>query len=228
MNTVTFRRHQKSAMMRVNLFLSKNLKELPRKQNLKIREFARLNSLTIPTNKGILDWLIELYLSGENEHCSQVVAIEKFKKLHIKYKNNSPYDDEVLESARVLDLMLESGESKYIKFNFVKAYLLFYRGYMESDLENINMYVHSDDLKKFINGTDVNHAKYLKSLKWSQIKEYVRERDNYTCCQCGRNMSDDLFNLHTHHLTYDRLGNEDPATDLVLMCRKCHTKEHAK
>ena len=214
-------------MTRVNIFLSNNLKEIPRKQNQKIREFARLNSLTIPINKDNLTWLIDIYLSGENKNCSQKETIEKNYKPKIKYKKTSQYDDELLESARILDAILESGDSKYIKYDFVEAYLLRYRGYEEDDLNKLKVYVHTDDLKSFLKTADVRHATYLKSLKWHQIKGYVRERDNYTCSHCGMNMVDDLYHLHTHHLTYKRLGNEDPQ-DLVLLCSKCHSKEHSK
>lgn len=226
--------YRKSAMIRINQYLTNTgLTGYLGKQNARIKKFAELNGLTIPINKSCIDWAIELYLSKENNNCSQGIAISKeYKKVRIKVKTKrerkavNRFDDELIECARVIDEALDSKESKYIKLDYAKAYLLFYLGYMDTDLDNLTLHVHTNDLRDFIETNSVVHSKYLKSLKWAQLKDYVRERDNYTCCKCGSNMEGDLKNLHTHHLTYDRLGNENPETDLVLLCADCHNKEH--
>jgi hypothetical protein len=221
------KQYQKAVMIRINTYLKKHSKATDLfKQNKRIREFAKQVGLAIPINKGCLDWAIELYLSKENEHCSQGTTVSKTKRKPAKCVTR--YDDVLIETAKEIDAVLDSGEGKYVKMKFAMAYLIFYRGNFEQDLEALNTYVHTDDLQKFLNETTVNHGKYLRSLKWAQLKDYVRERDNYICSCCGSNLADDLYHLHTHHLTYERLGDENPDTDLVLLCSDCHSKEHSK
>lgn len=236
MNKPALQNYRRNAMLRINQFLSSTgLTGYLGKQNVRIRKFAELNNLQIPQGKKCIQWAIELYLSKENKNCSQDVKVERHeikKRYPIKAKTerkaSDRFDDELIECARIIDAALDSKESKYIKLDYAKAYLLSYCGYFEEDLEKLQMYVHTDDIKGFIDTTSVVHWKYLKSLKWAQMKDFVREKDNYICCQCGADMSNDLYHLHTHHLTYARLGNENPESDLVLLCSKCHTEEHKK
>lgn len=61
-----------------------------------------------------------------------------------------------------------------------------------------------------------------------KMEDYIREKFNYTCQKCGIELADDLYRLHTHHITYERLGNENLDTDLILLCDNCHQKEHSK
>lgn len=218
------------AMKLVSNYLNDN-DSLVRKQHHKIQEFAKLNGLEAPKEKAkCVNWIVELYLSDKNEYCRKGTYFKRRRQSSPKrgYKAASKYNDELIECARVIDNTLDSNESKYIKLGFAKTYLLFYCGYLEHEISGLDLYVHSEDLKTFLDKTTVTHANYLKSLKWAKLKDYIRERDNYTCSKCGANMENDLYNLHTHHLNYDRLGNENPATDLVLLCSTCHHKEHCK
>ncbi len=67
------------------------------------------------------------------------------------------------------------------------------------------------------------YNKYLKSAKWKSIRLYILEDRNHKCERCGSFPS--LNNLHVHHKTYERIFNELP-TDLELLCKDCHEKEH--
>lgn len=55
----------------------------------------------------------------------------------------------------------------------------------------------------------------------SEIKQQVKERDDYTCVHCGNTDCD----LEVHHLTYKNAGNEF-LTELVTLCESCHNKIH--
>lgn len=61
---------------------------------------------------------------------------------------------------------------------------------------------------------------YLKSRHWRQMKQKYKQHHHYSCTYCGRKS-----NLHLHHLTYERVGNES-FEDLIYLCASCHAKVH--
>ena len=65
------------------------------------------------------------------------------------------------------------------------------------------------------------YKEYLLTRWWITIKRAALKRAEYSCAKC--NASNTV--LHVHHLTYDRLGTEKD-TDLQVLCKKCHNKEH--
>jgi hypothetical protein len=58
--------------------------------------------------------------------------------------------------------------------------------------------------------------RYYASREWALLKERVRERSGGNCERCG-----DRPYEQTHHLTYERLGNE-LLEDLQGLCAQCH------
>lgn len=58
--------------------------------------------------------------------------------------------------------------------------------------------------------------RYYASREWALLKERVRERSGGNCERCG-----DRPYEQTHHLTYERLGNE-LLEDLQGLCAPCH------
>jgi len=73
-----------------------------------------------------------------------------------------------------------------------------------------------------MNKRRVNYRAYLKSAEWTKKREQVIARAGGVCEQCRNNPVH-----HVHHLTYGNLGNE-PLSDLVGLCWRCHNKEHPK
>lgn len=57
---------------------------------------------------------------------------------------------------------------------------------------------------------------YLNSDLWKQRRMALLEKAEFKCRACGENDC-----LEVHHLTYERLGNEDP-NDLVVLCKSHH------
>lgn len=68
------------------------------------------------------------------------------------------------------------------------------------------------------------YQEYIHSPVWYATRQKIFERDRYICQHCHTAVT--LQNGHCHHLTYDRLGNEDWC-DLITLCRKCHEKVHS-
>jgi 5-methylcytosine-specific restriction endonuclease McrA len=61
---------------------------------------------------------------------------------------------------------------------------------------------------------------YLSSAKWRRLRNEVLLRDKHRCVKCHWNRD-----LHVHHLTYERMGDE-LLEDLVTLCARCHGREH--
>jgi hypothetical protein len=57
---------------------------------------------------------------------------------------------------------------------------------------------------------------YLASREWALLKNQVRERSGGKCERCKSENYEE-----THHLTYERIGNELPE-DLIGLCQSCH------
>lgn len=73
---------------------------------------------------------------------------------------------------------------------------------------------------------------YHRGLKWKSLRDKVRERDNYTCQDCGRHESEFKEHLHAHHIIpYDCFNSSKHAnklSNLIALCRSCHIKRDIK
>lgn len=66
-----------------------------------------------------------------------------------------------------------------------------------------------------------NYQEYLKSDHWQKTRNKMLEHYNHTCVICGKQER-----LHVHHISYDRLWQED-FDDLVVLCEDCHSWIHS-
>lgn len=62
---------------------------------------------------------------------------------------------------------------------------------------------------------------YIDSAQWREVRLTRLTIDRCRCQGCGTGLD-----LHVHHLTYERFGNEDVYTDLVTVCGTCHRRIH--
>ena len=53
-----------------------------------------------------------------------------------------------------------------------------------------------------------------------ELKEQVRKRDMYVCCNCGITQEEAGYTLNVHHIDYDKKNNEE--TNLISLCNSCH------
>ena len=67
--------------------------------------------------------------------------------------------------------------------------------------------------------TTTRYHSYLRSPEWKSLVSKIKARDRV--CQ----LTGATTNLEVHHITYDRLGNED-LSDLVLLSREAHQLVH--
>lgn len=61
---------------------------------------------------------------------------------------------------------------------------------------------------------------YLKSIHWRTFRKTALQSHGRICKACGS-----MKRLDVHHLNYLRLWKER-ITDVEILCRKCHKKEH--
>ena len=62
------------------------------------------------------------------------------------------------------------------------------------------------------------YQKYLRSKEWFSKRQERMEIDDWECAICSKHNCA----LHCHHLTYDRLFDENVETDLIMLCKRCH------
>jgi len=64
------------------------------------------------------------------------------------------------------------------------------------------------------------YPEYLKTEHWAETRKLVLKRAGYRCQTCNAKGE-----LHVHHNTYKRRGEENMA-DLVVLCADCHKTFH--
>lgn len=60
-----------------------------------------------------------------------------------------------------------------------------------------------------------------------QIKRKVKRRDNYTCQRCGRT-SDEVAELHVHHIRSISKDGTNKPENLITLCDYCHSRQPAQ
>lgn len=68
--------------------------------------------------------------------------------------------------------------------------------------------------------TKDEYSAYLQSPRWRQLSRVLRESVG-KCQRC-----EFPYELNVHHLTYERIGRENVHTDLIVLCKSCHAREH--
>ncbi len=63
-----------------------------------------------------------------------------------------------------------------------------------------------------------NYGKGRGGRQWRRIKQQVHERDQWTCCGCGRVTMD----LQCDHIVNTAQGGTDDLNNLQSLCKPCH------
>jgi 5-methylcytosine-specific restriction endonuclease McrA len=69
----------------------------------------------------------------------------------------------------------------------------------------------------------IDYQEYLQTEGWKARATYCKARAGWRCQIC--NKSGGERDLHAHHRTYERLGDEWP-DDLTCLCESCHERFH--
>lgn len=72
-----------------------------------------------------------------------------------------------------------------------------------------------------------NHPRFINGLKRkypiefnNQLKQSIRERDNYICQLCGKTQKDNKRKLDVHHIDHNK--NNIHPLNLIALCRSCN------
>lgn len=68
----------------------------------------------------------------------------------------------------------------------------------------------------------LEYSRYLQSAHWKRLRAKVIKAAGGRCITCGTDA-----HITVHHLTYARLGHEEPE-DLQVLCRTCHGTLHGR
>jgi len=69
----------------------------------------------------------------------------------------------------------------------------------------------------------VKRKAYMRTPQWLKLKQDVLDFQNQRCGHCK--VIVDLGTTDLHHMTYERLFNEE-ITDMKALCKKCHHNYH--
>jgi len=67
-------------------------------------------------------------------------------------------------------------------------------------------------------------AKWHYAPEWKRIARKIRDRDKWTCQDCGEQRVKWGIHLHVHHIDADKTNN-DPG-NLISLCDECHQERH--
>ena len=67
----------------------------------------------------------------------------------------------------------------------------------------------------------IRYYEYLESTEWKQTRAQRIEIDGHKCKICGTE-----YDLQVHHITYERVYNENVSNDLITLCNSCHHRLH--
>lgn len=69
--------------------------------------------------------------------------------------------------------------------------------------------------------------KNQRKLMTPKLREQIKERDNYTCQMCGKEMFDEV-GLHIDHIIPVSKGGKTVPSNLQVLCDKCNLSKRAK
>lgn len=81
------------------------------------------------------------------------------------------------------------------------------------------------EYKKLWKQMQAKYFAYIQSPEWKAKRRQVLKRDGWACRKCWTTLT--YAKLEVHHLTYERLGNED-LRDLITLCEECHKETHVE
>lgn len=186
--------------------------------SIAIEDFAHDKGYSISKGKTNAKWLTKLFLSGEDEHISRTSIYFSYEKLYAEYTEEE-----------IMDSIINSIEARLLESYEGRERLALCK--YQAEIRGMNWYdVYTEINRKQDEETqrreaeNISHKEkyraYLLSPAWRDFRGRVMKDRGDACEKCGSE-----HQLQIHHLTYDRIFNEEPE-DVQVLCRKCHKKEH--
>jgi hypothetical protein len=74
--------------------------------------------------------------------------------------------------------------------------------------------------RRWLKKNNLTYDEYLLSAHWVNLRRRIKRERGSRCEHCLS-----CFDLNVHHKNYYRIGAEEDS-DLLVLCRDCHLKEH--
>ena len=84
-------------------------------------------------------------------------------------------------------------------------------------------------IKALKDGKEISGVDYQRGEMYGfeNVKQYVRERDKYTCQICKADTIKKGTGLEVHHIIPRSQGGSNKPSNLISLCKKCHNKVHS-
>jgi hypothetical protein len=66
------------------------------------------------------------------------------------------------------------------------------------------------------------YSEYLQSAEWRERRTAAYKAAGYRCQLCGVGNVE----IHAHHRDYKHRGRPEELDDIIVLCRRCHTRAH--
>ena len=143
-------------------------------------------------------WAISSYLYRTSKFKPDIKSNIKSLEEELAYKKSLLLQGVKIEQPKVD----ESKPKPKFKFNYTDSTT-------EVDPKRQLMFISAED-----------KLEYMQSEKWRTLRFSRLMIAQYKCESCGS-----FHNLNLHHITYERLTQEE-LEDVAILCEVCHTKLH--
>lgn len=75
----------------------------------------------------------------------------------------------------------------------------------------------------YIDGKYRKYGNADRGFNWKAIKKKIKERDGYTCQDCGKKEGEQY--LQVHHIVPYRIFEDNSEENLITLCSKCHANQ---
>lgn len=173
---------------------------------------------------------------SENAYCTKQCRNEHYEK-----KRVSTSCDYCGEKYEIQPSKLENGEGKFCSYECYGQYRIDNRptrpcsncgvevSRQAADLERVekafcSTNCHTEYLIEQSQGKEPEAVHY--GPDWKEIREEVRDRDEWTCQGCGKTEEDLGYTLHVHHIIpfeqHESPTRANRKNNLVSLCARCH------
>lgn len=186
----------------------------------------------IPKNEESLEYFEELLNNFSAVEEGRKYLLQKKAKILATIKNKIPWYIDKFSSKR-LEKELGFAEIDLSNLHIPKYIMQYISPAGNSSMET-TVDMNASNLDEFISYLDA-HIKYRNSIKGqralmtSKLRQEIKKRDNYTCCNCGNNVYDEPnLLLEIDHIIPLSKGGVTHPDNLQTLCWKCNRTKGAK
>lgn len=159
------------------------------------------------------------------------LILDNYKKDYKQYIQNVPNyvlknDEEGFYSRLGMAVIDESVLNVEYRFVYTSNGGMAQRSFsVPMNEENITELINQLETKSSLNAL----VKEQRALMTSKLRTYIKERDNYTCCQCGNSVyAEPNLLLEIDHIIPVSKGGLTQEDNLQTLCWKCNREKGAK